>query len=88
MDNTPAKKPSTPPERSRMGGMFDRVFTRLGGEDFVVEWAKDNPTQFMQMMVALNPPPRAESKDSGPRISLNIHPSLQPGPLDKVVSEQ
>ena len=36
-------------------GMMARVFDRLGGEDFVYEWAQDNPGRFIGMFVKATP---------------------------------
>ena len=36
-------------------GMMGRVFERLGGEDFMYEWALDNPGRFLGMLVKATP---------------------------------
>ena len=36
-------------------GIYGNVFERLGGEDFLFEWAEDNPSKFLSMIVKMVP---------------------------------
>jgi hypothetical protein len=67
-------------------GMFGRVFERLGGEDFLMEWAEDNPGRFLSMLVKMTPTVQPTTGHVGD-VHLHVHHSLAPTELD-VVSEQ
>ena len=72
-----------------MQQLFGAVFEELGGTDFMVEWAEDNPSQFMSLFMAANPNPVASSgSGSGPALHVHLPEGLAPGPLDTPVSEQ
>lgn len=82
-DLTTALKQGTPMQR-----LFGETFEELGGIDFFTEWAEDNPTTFIQLMIAQMPQAHPSGGQSASNV-INIHPGLAPGPLDeKVVSEQ
>ena len=36
-------------------GIFGNVFERLGGEQFIYEWAKDNPTKYITLLTRMVP---------------------------------
>ena len=36
-------------------GIYGNVFERLGGEQFLYEWANDNPSKFLSMIVKMVP---------------------------------
>ena len=36
-------------------GIYGNVFERLGGEQFLYEWASDNPSKFLSMIVKMVP---------------------------------
>jgi len=36
-------------------GIYGNVFERLGGEQFLYEWAGDNPSKFLSMIVKMVP---------------------------------
>jgi len=61
-------------------GLLADVLEELGGMEFVVTWAEENPTAFMQMIMASIPNHSAPSGDA--KLQLHIHPGLQAGPLD------
>lgn len=68
---------------SPMQRLLGNTLDRLGGMDFVQEWAEEYPSDFMRLLMAANPsvsgPPAG-----GNQVNVNIHPSLTPGPLDVV----
>lgn len=69
-------------EGTAMQQMLGAVLKEVGGIEFVVEWAEDNPDKFMGMVMAANPAPM--SGGGGGSLNLVIHPALQAGPLDGV----
>jgi hypothetical protein len=58
------------------------TFERLGGEDHLLTWAEENPTQFYSLMMKASPAPIQTPKGGGLSLTLALHPSLAPGPLD------
>lgn len=60
------------------------AYEEIGGLDALVEWAEDNPSQFFTLMMKAAPPPQAAPGKGGGglNLTLNLHPSLAPGPLD------
>ena len=36
-------------------GIYGNVFERLGGEQFLFEWAQDNPSKYLTMLVKMVP---------------------------------
>lgn len=68
--------------------LFGETLRRVGGIDFIQEWAEDNPTEFVRVLMAANPAliPQTPTVNTE-QVNVNIHPSLTPGPLD-VVSDQ
>ena len=70
-----------------MQQMLGRVLEEVGGMDFMVDFAEENPGEFMRMLMAANPPPVQSHKAGGGGIHIHVPPTLAPGPLD-VVSEQ
>lgn len=94
-DNLPALVEEQILEEFDKGSPFHRMLghtlMELGGLDFVANWAEENPTQFMNMLMACStPPPSAapqQQRDTG--IHIHMPPGLGPGPLDITpVSEQ
>ena len=82
-DLTTTLQEGTPLQR-----LFGDAFEELGGQDFFVQWAEDNPTAFIQMLIAQQPPAHQPNASNTANV-INIHPGLAPGPLDeKVVSDQ
>ena len=79
-----------------MQRLFGATLDRLGGLDFMHDWAEENPDGFMRLLIAVNPPPMIPAQGPAPntptgRIDINLHPGLAAGPLDgsaKVVSDQ
>jgi len=64
------------------------VFEELGGKKFVKKWAKENPTEYMKMVMKLAPPPRPTGNtNSGGTVHIHLPEGIQPSPLD-VVAEQ
>lgn len=61
--------------------MFGETLRRVGGMDFLQEWAEDNPSDFVRILVAVNPS-AVQQPSGGNQVNVNIHPSLTPGPLD------
>ncbi len=69
--------------------MLGEALERLGGIDFVVDWAEENPTDFMRIMLLLAPPPGAVTGGGGGGgVHLHLHQDLKPGPLDGHIIEQ
>ena len=66
-------------------GMFANTLEQVGGQDFINEWARNNPTLFMEMLLKLAPPPTPAGSGGGGsnRLELHIHPGLQAGALDR-----
>jgi len=62
-------------------GIFGNVFERLGGEQFLYEWAEDNPTKFIMLMTKMVPTLQPSSGLQGD-VKLIVHPSLVPSELD------
>ena len=77
-------------DASPLHQMFIDTLDELGGLDFMVGWAEENPNQFMEILIRLAPPVSSPTGSSagGQVVNLNLHPGLAPGPLDGVVSEQ
>jgi hypothetical protein len=67
---------------STMQRLLGAVYEELGGLEFVVGWAEDNPSDFMRMLMAANPPLSQHGPGGVPAMNLHIHPGLAPGPLD------
>ena len=67
---------------SPMQRLMGAALEGVGGVSFVQEWAEENPGEFMQMLLATNPPSHPGGS-SGNTINLNMHPALAPGPLDQ-----
>ena len=92
-DNLPAKLTTRElVEPFLEGTPFQRllgtVLDELGGTDFVVEWAEENPTAFMTMLAATMPPPDTGNvQTGGNQLHVHLPEGLGPGPLD-IVSEQ
>jgi phage terminase large subunit-like protein len=66
-------------EGSPMQQLFGAVFERLGGLDFMEEWAEEHPGEFMRLFIAVNPP--LTHNNSGGGVVININPELA-APID------
>jgi hypothetical protein len=56
-------------------GIFGNVFERLGGEQFIYEWAEDNPTKYITLLTHMVPnlaPTQGLSGDINIRISSDL----------------
>ena len=62
-------------------GMFGSVFERLGGEEFLYEWALDNPGRFLGMLTRMTPGLAPTTGMQGD-VHLHVHQSLGPTALD------
>jgi len=62
-------------------GIFGNVFERLGGEQFLYEWAEDNPTKFITLMTKMVPTLQPSSGLQGD-VRITVHPALGASPLD------
>lgn len=62
-------------------GVFADVFDRLGGEDFLYEWALDNPGRFLQLFVKMTPNLMPQQGVQGD-VHLHVHPVLGRTELD------
>jgi len=63
-------------------GMLGRVYQRIGGEDFVADWAEMYPGQYMKLLVGTTPGMQPMSPFQGD-VHLHVHPALAPSPLDE-----
>jgi hypothetical protein len=66
---------------SPMQRLLGATLERLGGIDFVQEWAEENPSEFMRLLMAAHPGGGGGSSTN--TINLNMHPALSPGVLDR-----
>jgi hypothetical protein len=62
-------------------GIFGNVFERLGGEQFLYEWAEDNPTKFITLMTKMVPTLQPSQGLQGD-VRITVHPALGASPLD------
>ena len=67
-------------------GMFGRVFDRLGGEEFLFDWAQENPGRFITLMTQMAPRVAPTSAIQGD-VTIQVNAALKPTELD-VVSDQ
>ena len=63
-------------------GIFGNVFQRLGGEQFIYEWAEDNPTKFITMLSHMVPN-LAPTQGMQGDINIRISSDLPRGALDE-----
>ena len=66
--------------------MLGRVFERMGGEDFLLEWALENPGKFITLLTRCTPNMTPVNAISGD-VNLVVHQALAPTDLD-VIAEQ
>ena len=62
-------------------GIFGNVFERLGGEQFLYEWAEDNPTKFIMLMTKMVPTLQPSQGLQGD-VNILVHPTLTHSELD------
>lgn len=62
-------------------GIFGNVFERLGGEEFLYEWAMDNPTKFITLMTKMVPTLQPTQGLQGD-VNILVHPTLTRSALD------
>ena len=62
-------------------GLLAEVLEEVGGIDFIVNWAEEHPTQFMQILMA-SVPAAQQPKQQDAKLALHIHPGLEAGQLD------
>lgn len=92
--NVPAKpsRKSTPAENTKavvdqlgsqhaIHGLMGSVFDRLGGEDWLLDWAKEHETQFVKMLVSSTPSMAPLNTVSGD-VHVHVHSELKPSDLD------
>ena len=63
-------------------GMFADVLHDLGGKDFVLEWARENPSRFLMMLTKMTPNLMPTTGMQGD-INLTVNPLLMPTALDE-----
>lgn len=61
-------------------GLMGEVFEDLGGKEFLMTWAEENPDKFINHLMKLAPP--AIPKGQQGSIHLHVHNDLVPGALD------
>lgn len=62
-------------------GIFGNVFERLGGEQFIYEWAQDNPTKYITLLANMVPNLAPTKGIQGP-ITIRISSDLPRSALD------
>ena len=62
-------------------GVFGRVWDRLGGEEFLYEWAEENPGRFITLITKMTPGLAPTSGFQG-KVVLHVDASLTPTALD------
>jgi len=62
-------------------GIYGNVFERLGGEQFLFEWAQDNPSKYLTMLVKMVPTLAPTSGLQG-EINIRISNDLPRSALD------
>jgi hypothetical protein len=68
-------------------GILGNVFERLGGEQFVYEWAEDNPGRFISLIFSTAPrAPQAQGMTGD--VTIVINNALQPTDLDSVMIDE
>jgi hypothetical protein len=70
-----------------MQRLMGQVLEELGGIDFLVDWAEENPGEYVRILMAANPAPQqiatpAGGAGNGSGIHLHVHPALAPTSLD------
>lgn len=81
LDNLPPALADAFANGSPMQQMLGLVLNELGGTDAIVDWAEENMSDFMRLIMAANPAPVQATGSSG-GTHLHIHPALAAGPLD------
>ena len=69
-----------------MHGIFGEVFQRLGGTDFLFEWAEENQGRFITLMTKMTPG-LAPTQGFQGEVHLHVHNSLTPTALDDNTSD-
>lgn len=69
-------------EQHPLHAAFASVYERLGGEEFLLDWAEENPDKFFAMMAKMAPAAPPKGQHGG--LHLHVHPTLAAGPLDEV----
>jgi hypothetical protein len=67
-------------------GLLGEVFAEVGGKEFVVDWAQENPGAFIKLLVGATPSLQPMNTIQGD-VNLHVHNTLGPTELD-VVGEQ
>ena len=62
-------------------GLFGRVFERMGGEEFLFQWAQENPSRFLTLLTKMTPTLTPMSGIQGD-VNVHVHQSLIPTQLD------
>lgn len=62
-------------------GIFGSVFEKLGGEDFLLDWAVDNPGRFITLLTKMTPGLQPTQGFQGD-LNLTVHESLGTTSLD------
>jgi hypothetical protein len=68
-------------------GILGNVFERLGGEQFVYEWAEDNPGRFISLIFGAAPKAPQVQGMTGD-VTIVINNALQPTELDSVMLDE
>ena len=67
--------------------MMGEVLEEVGGIDFLVNWAEDNPSAFVNILMKLAPPKAVSQGPGSMHLHVDMPNGLTPGALD-VVDEQ
>ena len=62
-------------------GIFGNVFVELGGQQFLLEWARDNPTKYITLLTKMVPTMSPVSGFQGD-VNITINPALPRTSLD------
>ena len=68
-------------------GIFGEVFKEMGGKDFLLAWAEENPGKFITLLTKMTPSLTPMNSVSGD-VHLHVHNTLAPSALDDIVSDQ
>ena len=62
-------------------GAFANVFAKLGGEEFLLDWAEENPDKFLSMLTRMTPALQAGTGHQGD-INITINSAIGSTELD------
>ncbi len=63
-------------------GAFANVFAKLGGEEFLLEWAEENPDKFLSMLTRMTPALQPGATHQGD-VKIRVDNAIGTSDLDK-----